>query len=236
MKKLQKIILLILIVILLVGCTNKELTAKEKDALKFKEEYESLNGKSNNNRNYRKVKINKDNPMRYKSASDIVQMIEEKKTFIVYFGFDSCPWCRSVVPTLLEVAKDLEVNTIYYVDVKEIRDVLKLGENDEVTTEKKGEDSYYKLLELLDPVLEEYTLINEDEKEIDTKEKRIYAPSVVSVVNGKAVELESGISEEQTDSYMKLTEKMKKDTYHKFKCSIQCVLESSTTCSNKNSC
>lgn len=236
MKKLQKIILLILIVILLVGCTNKELTAKEKDALKFKEEYESLNGKSNNNRNYRKVKINKDNPMRYKRASDIVQMIEEKKTFIVYFGFDSCPWCRSVVPTLLEVAKDLEVNTIYYVDVKEIRDVLKLGENDEVTTEKKGEDSYYKLLELLDPVLEEYTLINEDEKEIDTKEKRIYAPSVVSVVNGKAVELESGISEEQTDSYMKLTEKMKNDTYHKFKCSIQCVLESSTTCSNKNSC
>lgn len=236
MKKLPKIVLFILIVLLLSGCTNKELTSKEKEALKFKEEYESLNGKSTNNRKYRKVEIEKDNPMRYKSASDIVKMIEEKKTFIVYFGFDSCPWCRSVVPTLLEVAKDLEVDTIYYVDVKEIRDVLKLGENEEVITEKKGEESYYKLLELLDSVLDQYLLTNEDKKEIDTGEKRIYAPSVVSVVDGVAVELESGISEEQTDAYMKLTEKMKQDTYHKFKCSIQCVLESSTTCSNKNSC
>lgn len=236
MKKLQKVCSLILIVILLSACTNKTLTAKEKDALKFKEEYESLNGKSNNNRKYRKVTIDEDNPMRYKSASDIVKMIEDKKSFIVYFGFDSCPWCRSVVPTLLEVAKDLEVDTIYYVDVKEIRDVLKLGEKDEVVTEKKGDESYYKLLELLDPVLEKYTLTNEDGKEIDTEEKRIYAPNVVSVVDGKAVELETGISDEQTDGYMKLTEKMKKDTYNKFKCSIRCVLESSTTCSNKNSC
>lgn len=236
MKKLQKVFSLLLIVILLSACTNKTLTAKEKDALKFKEEYESLNGKSSNNRKYREVSISEDNPMRYKSAGDIVKMMEDKKSFIVYFGFDSCPWCRSVLPTLLEVAKDLEVDTIYYVDVKEIRDVLKIGENDEVITEKKGDEAYYQLLEKLDPVLENYILTGEDEKEIDTKEKRIYAPSVVSVVEGTAVELETGISEEQTDGYMKLTEKMKEETYQKFKCSIKCVLDSSLTCSNKNSC
>lgn len=236
MKKLQKVFSLILIVILLSACTDKTLTAKQKEALKFKEEYESLNGKSNNNRKYRKVTISEDNPMRYKSATDIVKMIEDKKTFIVYFGFDSCPWCRSVIPTLLEVAKDLEIDTIYYVDVKEIRDILKLGEDGEIITEKKGDESYYKLLELLDPVLEEYTLTDEDGKEIDTKEKRIYAPSVVSVVDGKAVELETGISDDQTDGYMKLTEKMKKDTYNKFKCSMKCVLESNTTCSSEKSC
>lgn len=236
MKKLQRVFFLILIVLLLAACTNKTLTAKEQDALKFKEEYESLNGKSSNNRKYRKVSIAEDNPIRYQTAGDIVKMIEDKKTFIVYFGFDSCPWCRSVVPTLLEVAKDLEVDTIYYVDVKEIRDVLKLGENDEVIQEKEGDAAYYKLLELLDPVLEKYTLTNDDKKEIDTEEKRIYAPNVISVVDGKAVELESGISDKQTDAYMKLTEEMKKDTYNKFKCSIKCVLESSATCSNKNSC
>lgn len=236
MKKIVGFFFLFIVILVLTGCSYG---SKKTDALKFKEEYESLNDKEVDGvskKKYRKVEINKDNPMQYKSAKELVKMIEKKKTFIVYFGFDSCPWCRSVLPSLLEVAHDLEVSTIYYVDVKEIRDVLKLDENNNVLEEKKGTDDYYKLLELLDRVLEKYTLKKEDGEEKDTKEKRIYAPSVISIVDGKAKKLETGISEKQTDGYMKLTDEMKKETYDKFKCSIKCVLESSNTCSSKNSC
>lgn len=229
MKRVINFTFILILCFTLCGCGNKEKT----DAVKFKEEYESLNNKTNesNSKKYREVLINKDNPIKYKTADEIATMIDEKESFIVYFGFDTCPWCRSVVPTMLEVAKDLGIETIYYVDVKEIRDTLKVKDG-KIITEKDGSKGYYKLLELLDEVLEDYTL----DDDINTNEKRIYAPSVISVVDGKAKELETGVSDKQTDGYMELTEVMKKETYEKFKCSMKCVIESSTTCSNKNSC
>jgi 23S rRNA pseudouridine955/2504/2580 synthase len=43
--------------------------------------------------------------------------IENKETFVVYFGFSDCPWCRSVVEELIHVAKDLNVEKLYYAEV-----------------------------------------------------------------------------------------------------------------------
>ena len=57
------------------------------------------------------------------TAEEIAEKIEKKDSFIVYFGFAKCPWCRSVLETLIEVAKDQGLDTIYYVDVKDVRDV-----------------------------------------------------------------------------------------------------------------
>ncbi len=237
MKRIAVLPLFLAILILICGCTDKKLTKAEKEALKFKEEYENLNGKKveGTNKKYRTITIDKNNPMRYKKAEDIAKMIEDKESFIVYFGFNSCPWCRSVLPTLLDVSKDLGIDTIYYVDVKDIRDVLEADDEGNIITKKKGTEGYYKLLEQLDKVLEKYT-VEKDSKEIDTLEKRIYAPSVVSVVNGEAKELETGISKKQTDGYIKLTKAMKKETYNKFKCSMKCVIDSKNTCSSKASC
>ena len=131
-----------LMLFLVTGCGKS-------DAVKFKEEYESLNGTvSASGKEIRSITIDKDNPMIYKSADDIVKMIENKETFVVYFGFPACPWCRSVLPTLLDVSKDLGLDKIYYVDVLEIRDTLKVNDNKEVVVDKKGTDAYYKLLEL----------------------------------------------------------------------------------------
>ena len=84
-------------------------------------------------------------------------------------------------------------------------------------------------------VLEDYTL-EYDNEEIKVGEKRIYAPNVVAVVNGEAKELETGISDEQDDPYMALTDKMEKETYNKFNCAIKCVLENKNTCSSKHAC
>ena len=234
---MKKYISIVLIIIMLFGLTACK---KEKeivnDAVKFKEEYEKLNNKvnKNNNKKYRSISIPKNNPFIYKSAEEIVDNIKNKETFIVYFGFNTCPWCRSVLESLVKAANDNNVGIIYYVDILNIRDVKELDENGNIKETKEGSNAYLELIELLKDVLDDYTL-EKDKKEISVGEKRIYAPNVVAVSKGKAVQLETGISDDLTDPYMKLTQEIKNHAYNKFKCLIKCLEEESTTC-KKNSC
>lgn len=227
MKKFITIILTLTLLLTLTGCTKNE---EKTDAIKFKEEYESVNNQDNGHGNkHRELNISKDNPFIYSTAEEISQKMDNNESFIVYFGFKECPWCRSVLTELIKVAKDKEVETIYYVDVKDIRDVKEVDEEGNITTTKEGSKGYMELLEKMDSVLENYTLTKDEEK-IDTGEKRIYAPNIVAVANGKAIQLETGISDKQKDGYQELTDKMKKETYNKFKCLINCLEEESTTC------
>ena len=207
---------------------------KKTDAVNFKKEYESLNGvkSKKTGKVNRRVNIDKDNVFVYKKAADIVDAINNKETFAVYFGFSECPWCRSVISTLSEVATDIGIDEIYYVDVSDIRDELEV-KNGKVVTKKQGDKSYMKLLKLLDNVLDDYTLTDDSDKEISTSEKRIYAPNVVSVVAGKAIKKDTGISDKQTNPYMELTTEMKKETYNKFKCVLDCIVETNNTCTKE---
>lgn len=227
MKKLF-IVLLLVSVLVISGCDKKS------DSIKFKEEYESLNGKDNNGNVIRVVNIDSDNPFIYKDASDIVKMINNKETFIVYFGFSKCPWCRSMIETLIKVANDYEIDTIYYVDVLDIRDTLKLDDNNEVITEKEGSKDYMKLIKLLDNVLSDYNLKDEDGNTIETGEKRIYAPNVISVVDGKATLLEEGLSDNQDDPYQKLTSDMLEEEYDKL--SKVMIEVNNNVCSTDSKC
>ena len=229
--KILVVLIFIVSIFVLTSCINKNT-----DAYKFKREYESLNGTKVFDKKVRNIVISKDNPFVYKSAKDIIKMMDNKQSFVVYFGFAKCPWCRSVLPTLDKVSKKEGLDTIYYVDIFEIRDTLKVDENGELITEKKGSKDYYKLLEYLDNVLDEYNLNDINGNKVETNEKRIYAPNVISVVNGKAEKMTTGISDKQTDAYMKLTPEMKKETYDKFKCVIKCVIDNKTTCSKEKQC
>lgn len=234
-KRILMVALLFISLFSLTACNNKQATT---DAMKFKEEYESLNGtkREKDGRTIRSIEIAEDNPFIYKEESDIVKLMEEKESFVVYFGFSDCPWCRSAIPTLIEVAKNVGLDKIYYVDVKEIRDTLKLDEEGNVVTDKEGTDGYYDLLEAFDNVLDSYTLTDKDGNEVNTGKKRIFAPNIISVVDGVAVELTDGISDKQTDGYMELTSEMKEESYNKIKCSIQCVIDNKKTCSAEKSC
>ena len=218
---MKKSILIIILVVIVLGCgvgIYYYLNRGNEDSLKFKEEYESLNGEANDsNKKYREINIPKNNPFIYATEEEIVEKIDNKETFAVYFGFKSCPWCRSILPTLIDVAKDMKIDKIYYVDVLDIRDTLTVNEKGKVETTKKGSEGYYKILEKLDSVLADYTLKDEKGKEVETKEKRIYAPNVVSIVNGSPKKLTTAISSKQTDGYMELTKEMKEDTYQALK-------------------
>ena len=167
--------------------------------------------------------------MVYKTTEEVLNLIDKKKSFVLYFGFDTCPSCRSVVPTLASISKELN-QEVYYIDVKDIRDTFELDDDNKPKLAKKGSKDYSKLLEKLEPVLEDYTLTDSDNNEIKVGEKRIYAPSIVSVIDGKAKELTTGISDKQTDGYMKLTKEMEKDTYNKIKKVLKQVSDKNNTC------
>ena len=214
MKKIVSLILITLIVFCLTGCKNNS----NSDALKFKEEYELLNDKKNNNGvEYRTVNINKNNPFVYAQGEDIVKMIEEGKTFYVYFGSSYCPWCRSVIEKLIEVANEEKIEKIYYVNIWDgdhneiLRDIYRL--NDEGIPELiyEGDESYSKLLKYFDNVLNDYTLTDEKGKSVAVGEKRIFAPNFIYVKDGKAIKLVEGISSKQNGSRDELTDEILTD-------------------------
>ena len=225
MKRVLLTTVIILSLFLLTGCVDKTT-----DAYKFKEEYESINNKDNGHGNkYRELNIPVDNPFIYQTPEELLERVDKKETFIVYFGFKECPWCRSILEELINSAKDKNVDKIYYVDVKDIRDVKELDDENNIITTKEGNKAYMELVERFSEVLSDYTLTKDNEK-ISTGEKRIYAPNIIAVSNGKAIQLEEGLPEDFTDPYSKLTDKVKKYTYNKFKCLFKCLEEASITC------
>ena len=235
--RLFMIIVTVLAAIVLVLNIQKVISNNSQtDGIKFKEEYEKLNGKKNDQgKKYREITIDSKNKMVYKTTEEVLNLIDKKKSFVLYFGFDTCPWCRSVVPTLASISKELN-QEVYYIDVKDIRDTFELDDDNKPKLVKKSSKDYSKLLEKLEPVLEDYTLTDSDNNEIKVGEKRIYAPSIVSVIDGKAKELTTGISDKQTDGYMKLTKEMEKGTYNKIKKVLKQVSDKNNTCHLDKGC
>ncbi|MBR0384937.1 MAG: thioredoxin family protein [Erysipelotrichaceae bacterium] len=147
-------------------------------------------------------------------------MMDEGKTFIVYFGANWCPWCRSILPTFIELARKNNVRTVYYVDVRpnndherEIRNVYAVNENGEVYRSHEGTAAYNEFIARAKDVLADYT--RSDVESLDgTKwegEKRVGAPNFVLVVKGEPVQMITGVSLLQTDPYMELTEELLAD-------------------------
>ena len=219
MKKKVFLILILFIGLFVTGCSTNN-----KDALNFKEEYEKINGDktSYSDNKYRTLKIDKNNPYVYSSAKEILEKINNKETFYVYFGSSYCPWCRSVIEKSIESAQKNNIKKIYYVDMwngfhnEILRDTYKLNDENEATKEKDGTKEYYKLLEKFDNLLEDYTLTTDDGEEVKVGEKRIFAPDFIYVENGVAKRITSATSENQKDADAKLTKEILKDEEKSF--------------------
>jgi len=207
---LKKSFLFLIVICLLVSfssCGSKEL-AKRSDALKFKDEYELINGnEGKGDVPLRSVSISEDNPFVYSSYSEIGKMMDEGKSFIVYFGFSSCPWCRACIESFISCAKEKGIKEVYYVDVYFTRDIYEFVEDGKVEKTSEAEEGYYELLEKMDDILDEYVITSyaDSSKSFDTGEKRIYAPNFIAVVDGKAVKLEES-GDLMTDANAELTD------------------------------
>lgn len=137
MKDKKLLIYLIAVIILIFGGVilsffDKEQNQTNEDALRFKNEYEALNGSI-------PMTISETNPIKYLDFTEVVQMLTTG-TGVIYFGFPSCPWCRNIIPVLFDTADKNNWDTIYYVNPREL---------------KSNEKNYNKLLEILSDYLRE---------------------------------------------------------------------------------
>lgn len=213
MKKIIITMMVFVSIFTLTAC-NKETNEK---ALAFKEEYESLNGKTNaSGKEHRTLNIPEDNPYEKVSQKEIIEKLENKETFYLYVGDSLCPWCRSVLEKSIEVANSKKIDKIYYIDIWDdegneiLRDKYELvdGVPSKVSD---GTEEYTKLLEAFDSVLSDYNLTDEEGNKIAVGEKRIFAPNFFYIKDGQVVKMVEGISEKQTDSREELTEEILKD-------------------------
>lgn len=108
------------------------------------------------------TKVPMDNAFIYKTEEEIINILEHGSG-IVYLGFPECPWCQSYTIYLNEVVKDNGLNTINYLNIKEMRE--------------NNTDNYKKIVSLISD------LLPYDEN----GNKRIYVPQVVIVKNGKII-------------------------------------------------
>lgn len=112
------------------------------------------------------TKIGDDNIFVYRSIEEIIKILENG-TGVVYLGFPECPWCQAYVPYLNEVAKENNISKIYYYNILNDR--------------KENTENYQKILELLGDYAE-----HDDEGN-----KRIYAPTIIFVNDGKIEGMDS---------------------------------------------
>ncbi len=141
------IILLGVILYLAVSTNNKKEQNITNDNERFANEYKT---------------VTKDNVFVYRDINEIINILE-KGTGVVYLGFPECPWCKAYVTYLNEVAKEQDVEKVYYYNILEDR--------------KNNTKEYQKIIELLGDYV-----ANDEEGN-----KRIYVPMVIGVNKGQIV-------------------------------------------------
>lgn len=119
-------ILVIFIIGVIVILTN--------DELRFKFEYGMINYIPYENGEKIVIDIPFNNGIKYLEGDEIIDTFRNE-TGIIYLGYSSCPWCRNIIEPLIEVAKENDIDTIYYVNVyhekfDSIKDELKEILND----------------------------------------------------------------------------------------------------------
>ena len=222
MKNLYRIPVLA-VVLALCGCTTTQPTptatpvidptddtavTTSEDAMKFKEEYEALNNTTREGTDnvYHAIEIPETNPIKYLTVSEAIDVIQNQSG-IFYVGAPWCPWCRNAVPVLLEIANNRGVDTIYYLELDDVKSLYEVQDGELVQT-REGTEGYYTLLNLLGDKLREYTLTDDDGNEYDAGETRIYMPYVFAFDNGEVLADHTGtvdLDDDQT-SYDPMTQ------------------------------
>ena len=164
------------------------------DNIKFSKEYTS---------------VSKDNVFVYRSKDEIINILEHG-TGIVYLGYPECPWCMAYVPLLNEIAKNEEIEKIYYYNIREDR--------------KNNTEFYQKVVSILNDYL------NYDEE----GKKRIFVPNVTFVKEGKIIfnDNETSLISEGTPSEY-WTEEKKTLFNEKFRKNINELLDDVCTSCNE---
>lgn len=203
-------IVIIIIIIVAILLSNKDIKMKFMGEnilpsnIRFKEEYENLNDKTTSEgTEYISVDISEENPIIYKSDSEILEVLNKERG-IVFFGSETDNESRAIVESLLKIAKDNNIEKVYYVNIGNIRDkyVVKEGK---IEQEIKGTESYYKILDFLGNKLDAYYVKDSEGKEYATNETRLEPATIVAVSDGEVKAFHEGTVISHKDNNSKLT-------------------------------
>lgn len=197
------VVIALVIAILFFLLNNKGMS----DGERFKQEYEELND------SHLEVNIDSDNMIKYISLEEAIDIIKND-TGVIYFGYPSCPWCRNAVPVLLDAASSTSLDTIYYVNAYNIRDVKEIDDDGNIVTTNEGDRLYDDLLEVLDDILDPYTIIDDNGEVIDLGEKRLYVPMVLFVKDGEVVSYHLSTVDSQEDPSISLNDSQRDELYN----------------------
>ena len=226
------VLLIVILIILIAFKLNKKSIVITSDEKKFKNEYESLNGKKNaNGKKYMTIEIPENNNVKYATSKEIIKLLKSG-TGVIYFGFPECPWCRNALPVLLDATDCSCQEDIYYFNALSIRDIKHLDDDGKIVTDQKGTSDYYEIVKLLGDNLGAYNGLN------DESIKRLYFPTIVFVKDGKIVSTHISTLDSQEDPYQNLTKKQEKELKNIYEDGIKKLKTSSTTCDikGKTSC
>lgn len=130
----------------------------------------------------------RDNVFVKSDMAEAIQLFQNKKDAILYFGFPDCPWCIEALPIMDESAK-AHKKTIYYIQTRDKNKKLLYSE-----AQKKA----------LFPYVDAF--LKTDKK----GEKKLYVPFVVVVKKGKAIKANIGTVEGHDAHERKMNEKEKR--------------------------
>ncbi len=154
------------------------------DSIRFKISYEYINQIEYNNGKKIKVNIPWKNGIQYLNEKEIIPFFKEK-TGIIYFGYNTCPWCRNIVPILIDTVQANHIDTLYYVDIHKV-------DLSSIKTE---------LVSLLDEYLEE----NEE------GEKGLAVPDVYFLKEGKIIGHHLGTVDSYHNPYLGMNSDQKQE-------------------------
>ena len=205
------------------GCDLFEECGDESISLgDFKLDYESLNGQKNkNDKEYRVVEISADNPFVYSNEEEITNLLDSNESFYLYVGDKLCPWCRSSIESAIRIAKEKNIDKIYYLDIwddegNEIFRDKYVVEDGKLKQVIKGTVLYQRLIEDFKEFLKDYTL-KSDDITYEVNEKRIFAPSYFYIENGNLIRFTEGTSKNQSSAYQELDETIVSDQEELFR-------------------
>ena len=210
-KNIIIIVSLIVIIGVLIGVlffitTDDSNNLYTKDEINFNDEYEKLNGYAvSEDYILKSIDIETDNNVKYVSDNEIIDLMKNG-TNIIYFGWADCNWCRTLIPVLLEVLKENNIDTLYYYDFKSLRN----------SYENKDEEKS-KIYEEIINIIGDDISTTFDENSARSGEKKILAPTVVFIKNNNYV----GLHFKTVDSQEKSTDDLNKGQIQELKNKLQ---------------
>lgn len=181
---MKKKYILLCIVILLFGCEKKNIVNDNKNYCNDEKGVCGINKESILDYD----ELHDENHMFVITSMDeAIQIFENKKDAVIYFGYPGCPWCAEAVPIMNNCAKKYN-QKINYVKTKD-----KNGKY--LYTDQQKEKLFSYIKDYLDC----------DEK----GEKHLFVPYVIVIKNGKVVNFHLGTVTTHDSENRKMTEKEK---------------------------